>query len=90
MRTLLMVLLAGVLTTASLSRASAQNLGQILHAITDPGEAQRYADQAHRDGRPDQELYWQRYGAGLQEQRAHQNGNLEEERYWHRYGEGLR
>jgi hypothetical protein len=90
MRTLLMVLLAGLITATSIPRAPAQNLGQILHAITDPNEAQRYADQAHRDGRPDQELYWQRYGAGLNEQRAHQNGNLAEERYWHQYSEGLR
>ena len=90
MRTLLMIGLAGVATAVLIPQASAQNLGRILHAITDPGEARRYEEQAHRSGRPDEEHYWQRYGAGLHEQQAHRSGRPEEERYWHQYGAGLR
>ena len=90
MRTLLMVLLASLATATSMPQAPAQNLSKILHAITEPDEAHRYEEQARRNRRPEEERYWQRYHAGLQEQRAHQRGRPEEEHYWHRYGEGLR
>jgi hypothetical protein len=90
MRTLLMILLASLVTATSIPQASAQNLGQILRAITEPDDAHRYEEQAHRNGRPGEERYWQRYGAGLHEQRAHQNRRPDEERYWHQYHEGLR
>jgi hypothetical protein len=90
MRTLPMIALAGLVTVALIPQAPAQGLGKILHAITDPNEAHRYEEQAHQNGRPDEEHYWQRYGAGLHEQQAHQNGRPDEERYWHQYGAGLR
>jgi hypothetical protein len=90
MRVLLLIGFAGLVTAALISQAPAQDLRRILHAITEPDEAHRYEEQAHRNGRPDEERYWQRYHAGLQEQRAHQHGRPGEERYWHRYGEGLR
>jgi len=90
MRILSMIALASFVTVASIPQAPAQNLGKILHAITEPDEADRYAEQAHRNRRADEERYWQRYSAGLHEQRAHQNGRPDEERYWHQYGEGLR
>ena len=90
MRTLLMIGLAGLVTTALIPQAQAQGLGKVLHAITDPDEAHRYEEQARHNGRPDEERYWQRYGAGLHEQRAHQAGRFDEERYWHQYGAGLR
>jgi hypothetical protein len=89
MRALLMIGLAGLATVALMPQAPAQNLGRIIRAITEPNEAHRYEEQAHRNRRPDEERYWQRYGAGLHEQRAHQNGRPEEERYWHQYGAGL-
>jgi len=90
MRTLLTIGLAGLVTAALIPQAPAQDLSRILHGITEPDEAHRYEEQAHRNGRPDEERYWQRYGAGLHEQQAHQNGRPDEERYWHQYGTGLR
>jgi hypothetical protein len=90
MRTLLMIGLASLVTATTIPQTRAQDLGRIFHGITEPYEARRYEEQAHRNGRQDEERYWQRYGSGLQEHRAHQNGRQEEERYWHRYGEGLR
>jgi hypothetical protein len=90
MRTLLMIGLAGLATAALIPQSPAQDLGRIIHAITEPNDARRYEEQAHRSGRPDEERYWQRYGAGLHEQQAHQGGRRDEERYWHQYGEGLR
>lgn len=90
MRLLLMICLASLVTATSIPQAPAQDVRRILHAITEPDEAHRYEEQAHRNGRPDEERYWQRYHAGLQEQRAHRNRRPEEERYWHQYGEGLR
>jgi hypothetical protein len=90
MRTLLSIGFAGLLTAALIPQAPAQDLRRILHAVTEPDEAHRYGEEAHRNGRPDEERYWQRYHAGLQEQRAHQNKRAEEERYWHQYGAGLR
>jgi hypothetical protein len=69
MRTMLMIGLAGVIAVAlTPPRVQAQDLGRVLHAITDPHEAQRYEEQAHRSGRVDEEHYWHRYGAGLQQQ----------------------
>jgi len=35
-------------------------------------------------------FYWQRYEAGLHEQRAHERGRAAEEHYWHEYGAGVR
>jgi hypothetical protein len=90
MRTLLMIGVAGLATAALIPQAPAQDLGRILHAITEPDEAHRYEEQAHRNGRPDEERYWQRYSAGLHEQQARERGRPDEERYWHRYGDGLR
>ncbi len=90
MRTLLMIGLAGRATVALIPRAPAQDLGRIIHAVTEPDDAHRYEEQARRNGRPDEERYWQRYGAGLHEQQAHRSGRPEEERYWHQYGAGLR
>jgi hypothetical protein len=90
MRTLLMIVVASLVTATSIPQTTAQDLGRIFHGITEPDESRRYEEQAHRNGRLDEERYWQRYGAGLHEQRARQNGHPDEERYWHRYGEGLR
>jgi hypothetical protein len=90
MRTLAMIGFAGLVTAAAMPSVHAQTLGRILHAITEPDEAHRYEEQAHRNHRPDEERYWQRYAAGLHEQRAHREGRAEEERYWHEYGAGLR
>jgi hypothetical protein len=90
MRMLMMIGLASLVTATTIPQTRAQDLGRIFHGITEPNEARRYEEQAHRNGRQDEERYWQRYGSGLQEHRAHQNGRQEEERYWHRYGEGLR
>jgi hypothetical protein len=90
MRTLLMIGFASLAAVALIPQAPAQDLGRVLHAITEPDEARRYEEQAHRNGRPDEERYWQRYSAGLHEQQAHRSGRPEEERYWHQYGEGLR
>ena len=90
MRNLLIIAVAAVLSGALAPQAPAQSIGQILHAITDPGDAQRRAEEAHRGGRHDEELYWQRYEAGLHEQRAHERGRAAEEHYWHEYGAGVR
>src|SRR5580692_11596534 len=90
MRTGLVIGLAALVSAALMPQAKAQDLGRILHAITEPDDARRYEEQAHRNGRPDEERYWQRYGAGLHEQQARQHGRPDEERYWHQYGEGLR
>lgn len=69
MRTLLMIGLAGVITVAlTPAHLQAQDLGRVVHAITDPHEAQRYEEQAHRNGRQDEERYWHDYGVGLQQQ----------------------
>jgi hypothetical protein len=93
MRALLMIGLAGLITVALTPRAPAQDLGRILHAITEPDEAHRYEEQAHRNGRPNEEHYWHQYGASLQAQRyeeqAHRNGRPDEEHYWHDYRQGL-
>jgi hypothetical protein len=90
MRTLLLIGFAGLITAALIAQAPAQDLRRILHAVTEPDEAHRYGEEAHRNGRPDEERYWQRYHAGLQEQRARQNRRPDEERYWHQYHQGLR
>jgi hypothetical protein len=93
MRALLMIGFAGLMTATLAPQASAQGMKQILQAITEPAEAHRYEEQAHRSGRPDEERYWQRYGAGLQaqrgEERAHRNGNQDQERYWQQYRSGM-
>ena len=88
MRKILIVAVAAAISGALAARAPAQ--GEGLHGITDPGDAHRHADEAHRAGRHDEELYWQRYEAGLHEQRANQRGRHAEERYWHEYEGGLR
>jgi hypothetical protein len=90
MRKLVIAGLAAVVSAMLAPQAPAQSLGRVLHAITDPDEAHRYAEEAHRDRRPDEERYWQRYQAGLYEQRAHERGHSAEERYWHDYSSGLR
>jgi hypothetical protein len=100
MRTLLMIGLAGLIIMVLTPQVPAQDLNRVLHAITDPHDAQRYEEQAHRGGRPDEERYWHQYGAGLQtqrydeqarrsEERAHKAGRPDEERYWHEYRAGL-
>jgi hypothetical protein len=53
------------------SPASADDLNstvRTLNAILNPGDAQRLEEQAHRQGRPDEERYWHSYGAGLEQQ----------------------
>ncbi len=68
MRGLLIVIgLAGVIAATAAPSAPAADLGKIVHAITDPHEAQRYEEQAHRNNRPDEERYWHQYGQGLQQ-----------------------
>jgi hypothetical protein len=93
MRMLPMIGLAGLAIMVLASQAPAQDLGRVLRAITEPDDARRYEEQAHRNGRPDEERYWQRYGAGLQAQRgeeqAHRNGNRDQERYWQQYRSGM-
>jgi hypothetical protein len=70
MRTMLMIGLAGVIAVAlTPPQAKAEDSRGILHAITDPHEAQRYEENAHRMGRPDEEHYWHQYGAGLHDRR---------------------
>ena len=90
MRKILVVVVAAAISGALAGQAPAQGIGRVLHAITDPGDAHRHAEEAHRAGRHDEELYWQHYEAGLHEERAHQRGRPGEERYWHEYGGGLR
>ena len=74
MRELLMMIgLAGVLAVTAAPLAQAADLGKIMHAITDPHEAQQYEEQAHRNNRPDEERYWHQYGQGLQQKEHDQN-----------------
>jgi len=93
MRVLPMIGLAGLTIMVLAPPAPAQNLNRVLQAITEPAEAHRYEEQAHRNNRPDEERYWQRYGAGLQAQRAeeqaHRSGNQNQERYWQQYRAGM-
>lgn len=90
MRKLLIIAVAGVVSGALAPQAPAQDIGRIVHAITDPSDAHRRAEEARRGGHHDDELYWRRYEAGLHEQRAHEDRRPGEERYWHEYGTGLR
>src|SRR5215468_12606351 len=63
---------AGAVAIAVGSPASADNLKSVvrtLNAIVNPEDAWRLEDQARRQGRPKEEHYWQRYGAGLEHQR---------------------
>jgi hypothetical protein len=63
---------AGLLVTASgMQAASAQTTNQVvgtLGAILNAYQAQQLADQARREGRPAEQLYWQQYRAGLEAQ----------------------
>jgi len=50
---------------------SAQNLNSVvgsLNSVLNPGDAQRYEDQARRNGRADEERYWRDYRVGLEGQ----------------------
>ena len=57
--------IASLAAVALIPQAPAQDLGRVLHAITEPDEARRYEEQAHRNGRPEEERYWHQYGEGL-------------------------
>ncbi|MBV8120256.1 MAG: hypothetical protein JO081_10025 [Alphaproteobacteria bacterium] len=63
---------AGVMAAASgMPAASAQSSNQVVGAVgavLNAYQAQQLADQARREGRPAEDLYWQQYGAGLQAQ----------------------
>ncbi len=62
----------GLLAGASIMQAaSAQTSNQVvgtLGAILNAYQAQQLADQARREGRPAEQLYWQRYRDGLETQ----------------------
>jgi hypothetical protein len=58
----------GLVSTFPMHPSSAQNLGDVvrgLNSVINPGDAQRYEDQARRDHRPDEERYWRDYRRGL-------------------------
>lgn len=68
---------AGVAAAGLASPASAEDLNstvRTLNAILNPGDAQRLEDQAHRQGRTDEERYWHNYGAGLEQQHHERYG----------------
>jgi hypothetical protein len=71
MRALFLIGFVGLMTVAFAPQLRADNLGQIVHAITDPAEAHRYELRAHEQGRPDEERYWHQYGEGLRQQHDH-------------------
>ena len=57
---------AGVLSTQP---GAAQGVGDIvrgLNSVINPGDAQRYEDQARRSNRPAEERYWRDYRTGLE------------------------
>jgi hypothetical protein len=62
--------LVGLLAVAPGARTgSAQNVNDMvrkLNNVLNPGDAQRLEDQAHRNGRLQEEHYWHDYRAGLE------------------------
>ncbi len=71
MRAPLTIGLAGLLALALAPQAPAEDLNRTLRAvgaILHPEDARRFEEQAHRNGRRDEERYWHEYGAGLQRQ----------------------
>lgn len=81
-KSLLWVVGAAGVTAAGLSApAAADDVNSVvrtLNAIMNPGDAQRLEEQAHRNGRYDEERYWHNYGAGLEQQ--HRGGGYGEAR----------
>lgn len=64
---------ASLAAIGSMQPAAADSLNSVIrtmNAIVNPDDAQRLEDQARREGRPEEERYWQNYGAGLEQQRG--------------------
>jgi hypothetical protein len=70
MRLLCTAGLAGLLAVVPGARTgSAQSMNDMvrtLNNVMNPGDAQRLEDQAHRNGRSQEERYWRDYRAGLE------------------------
>jgi hypothetical protein len=82
--------LAGLLATAGMQTASAQTSNQVVGtvgAILNAYQAQQFADQARREGRPAEELYWQQYRSGLEAQGYRGYGGGQQYGYGPGYGQ---
>jgi hypothetical protein len=64
---------AGVIAAGLASPASADDLNPTVRTLSF-GDAQRLEEQAHRQGRYDEERYWRNYGAGLEQQHHERYG----------------
>ena len=90
MRTVLAYLFGAVSAVAIVvgSPASADSLKSVvrtLNAIVNPEDAWRLEDQARRYHRPNEERYWRKYGAGLEQQRRERGEAVSPRGGWHRY-----
>lgn len=66
MRAMLLIVGLAFVGSAWPPQVRAEDLGKVIEgAVIHRDDARRYEEQAHRNGRPDEERYWHQYGAGL-------------------------